>query len=97
MKSGGGWVLLIYQNATVRVYGAWIGIYYVLCSKTYSTFGAVFCCPVGSQRDARGTRICETVRTIGTIKNAHCLWWSDPEKSVCLLDYKQCNMKEIII
>ena len=42
------------------VCGAWIKIYYVLCSKTYSTFGGLFWFPGGSQRVARGTGICET-------------------------------------
>ena len=37
--------------------GTWIRIFYVLCSKTYSTFGSLFWFPAGSQR---GTRICET-------------------------------------
>ena len=30
------------SNATVWVYGAWIRIYYVLCWKTYNTFGGLF-------------------------------------------------------
>ena len=51
-------MLLICQNATV--YGAWIKIFYVLCSKTYSTFGGLFWSTTGSRRAARGARICET-------------------------------------
>ena len=35
-----GGMLLMYQNTTMRVYGAWIK-HYVLCSKTYSSFGIV--------------------------------------------------------
>ena len=42
------------------VCGAWIRMYYVLCSKAYSTFGGLFWIPAGLQRDARGTCICET-------------------------------------
>ena len=32
-----GSMLLMCQNATMRVYGAWIKTYHVLCSKTYSS------------------------------------------------------------
>ena len=53
-------MLLICQNATVRVYEAWIKRYNVLCSKTYSTFDVMSWSPAGSLRAARGTRICET-------------------------------------
>ena len=59
MKSYGG-ILLIYQNATVRVCGAWIRIYYVLCSKTYGSFGGLFWIPAGSRRATRGPHISET-------------------------------------
>ena len=31
-----------YQDTTMRVYVAWIRIYYVLCSKAYDTFGGLF-------------------------------------------------------
>ena len=58
-------MLLICQNATVQVCGARIRIYYVLCSKTYSTFGGLFWSPAGSGQAARGDRICET----------HLLFW----------------------
>ena len=44
----------------VRVCGAWIGIYYVLCSKIYSPYGDPFWIPAGSRRATRGARICET-------------------------------------
>ena len=33
MKFMGG-ILLIWQNPTMWVYGAWIRIYYILCSNT---------------------------------------------------------------
>ena len=33
-------MLLMCQNTTMRVYGAWI-TYYILCQKTYSDFGNV--------------------------------------------------------
>ena len=52
-------ILLIYQNATVRVCGARIRVYYVLCSKIYRTLGSLFLTPAGSRRAAWGTRICE--------------------------------------
>ena len=29
-----GGILLIWQNTTMQVYGAWIRIYYILCSNT---------------------------------------------------------------
>ena len=35
-------ILLICQNTTMWVYGAWIRMYYVLCSKTYSTSRNLF-------------------------------------------------------
>ena len=57
MKGG---ISLICQNATVQVCRAWIRIYYVLCSKTYSTFGGLFWNPAGLQWAPRGTSICET-------------------------------------
>ena len=52
-----GGILQLCQNATVRVCGAWIKIYYVLYSKTYNTRGGLFWTPAGSRRVAR---ICET-------------------------------------
>ena len=53
-------ILPICQNATVRVCGAWIRIYYVLCSKIYSTFGGLFWIPAGSRRADRSASICES-------------------------------------
>ena len=41
----------------MRVCGAWIGIFFVLCSKTYS---CLFWTPADSRRAARGARISET-------------------------------------
>ena len=38
-------ILLIYQNAMMRVCGAWIEIYYVLYSKLYSTLCGLFWTP----------------------------------------------------
>ena len=35
-------------------------IYYVLCSKTYRSFGGLFWAPAGSRRTSRDARICET-------------------------------------
>ena len=34
-----GGMLLMCQNITVLVYGAWVKMYYVLCPKSYSSFG----------------------------------------------------------
>ena len=36
-----GGMLLMCQNTTIWLYGAWIKTYYVLFSKTYSSFGIV--------------------------------------------------------
>ena len=36
-----GGMLLLRQNTTMRVYGAWIKTYDVVCPKTYSSFGNV--------------------------------------------------------
>ena len=59
-------MLLIFQNATVRVYGAWIRTYYVLCSKTFGTFGGLLWCPDDSRQAARNARICEA-RLLGAM------------------------------
>ena len=48
------------QSTTMRVYGAWIKIYCVLCSKTYNTLHSCHNFPAGSRQAARGVRICET-------------------------------------
>ena len=53
-------MLPICHNTTVRVYGAWIRLYYVLCIKTYDTFGDLFWSLAGSQQADRSARICET-------------------------------------
>ena len=45
-----GSILLICQNVTVRVCGAWVGMYYVLRPKIYSTLGSLFWTPAGSRR-----------------------------------------------
>ena len=42
-----------YHNA--GVYGGWIRIYYILCSKIYATFGGLFC----SSLVCDGLHICE--------------------------------------
>ena len=55
-----GGVLLIYQNTTMRVNGAWIKRYCVLCSKTYNTLHSCHNFPAGSRQATRGARICET-------------------------------------
>ena len=57
-KSMGG-ILLICQNTTVQVYGAWIKRYCVLCLKTYNTSHSPVILPSGSQQATRGARICE--------------------------------------
>ena len=48
------------QNTIMRVNGACIKIYCVLCSKTYNTLQSCHNFPAGSWQAARGTRICET-------------------------------------
>ena len=53
-------MLLICQNATMRVNGAWIKRYCALCSKTYNTLHSCHNFPGGSRQAARGARICET-------------------------------------
>ena len=53
--------LPMYQNTTMRVNGAWIKIYCVLCSKTYNTLHSCHNFPVGSRQATRGVRICETI------------------------------------
>ena len=39
-------MLLICDNAIMRVYGAWVSIYYDLCPKTDATFGGLFWPPL---------------------------------------------------
>ena len=48
------------SNTTMRVYGAWIKTYYILCSKRYSSFGNIIWSRASSRHTARGTSICET-------------------------------------
>ena len=48
------------QNTTMRINGAWVKRYCVLCSKTYNTLHSCHNFPAGSRQDARGARICET-------------------------------------
>ena len=44
----------------MRVYGAWIIIYYVLCLKTYNISGKVLRSTASSRQAVRNARICET-------------------------------------
>ena len=53
----------------MRVYGEWIKTYYVLCSKTYSSFGKVLYARVSVRHAARGARICETGLLIIQVRN----------------------------
>ena len=55
-----GGMLLVCQNTTVWVYGAWIKKYYILCSKINRTLWGLFLFPTGSWWAGRGTRICKT-------------------------------------
>ena len=48
-------------------------IYYVLCSKTYRSFGGLFWAPAGSRRTSRDARICETRIIIYLNQVARCL------------------------
>ena len=49
----------MFQNTTMRVNGAWIKIYCVLCSKTYNTLHSCHNFPAGSRQAAGGASICE--------------------------------------
>ena len=49
----------------MRVNGAWIKGYCVLCSKTYDTLHSCHNFPLGSRQATRGNRICETSLLIG--------------------------------
>ena len=60
MKSIPGDMLLLRQITTMWVYGAWIKIYYIICSKTYGIFSCLFWSSTGLQQAIRSTRICET-------------------------------------
>ena len=71
-------MLLICQNTTMRMYGAWIKTYYVWCSKTYSTSGKVFKSTAGSRQAARSARISETRLLLISIQV--CLLWITPQK-----------------
>ena len=42
------------------MYAAWIKIYYVLCSKTYSTFRNLLYSPSSLRQAATSSHICET-------------------------------------
>ena len=55
-----GGMLLMCQNTTMRVNGAWLKTCYALCSKTLSTFGNMLQCTVSSREATRSTCICET-------------------------------------
>ena len=61
------------QNTTMRVNGAWIKIYCVLCSKTYNTLQSCHNFPAGSRQAARGARISET-SLLQQEKNFHLIW-----------------------
>ena len=52
--------LPVCQNTTMRVNGAWIKRYCVLCPKTYATLHSCHNFPAGSRQAARVARICET-------------------------------------
>ena len=55
-----GGMLLMCQSTTMRVYGPWIKTYFVLCSKTCSSYGYVLWSSASLQQAGRVTRICET-------------------------------------
>ena len=48
----------------MRVNGAWIKRYCVLCSKTYNTLHSCHNFPAGSRQAASATRICETSKLL---------------------------------
>ena len=55
-----GGTLPMSQNTTMRVNGAWIKRYCILCSKAYNTSHSCHNFPAGSRQAARGACICET-------------------------------------
>ena len=55
-----GCILLICQNATMRVYGACNKRYCILSSKPFSTMSSLLQLPAGSQQAATSARIFET-------------------------------------
>ena len=55
-----GITLPMCPNSTMRVNGAWIKRYCVLCSKTQCTLHSYHNFPAGSRQAARGNRFCET-------------------------------------
>ena len=67
MKSLG----VCYSYVKMRVYGAWIMIYYILCPKTYGIFDGLFWSPAGSRQAARSGCICET----SSLENAAVKYW----------------------
>ena len=64
------------QNTTMRVSGAWIQRYCVLCSKRYNTLHSCHNSLAGSRQAARGARICET----SLLKQLHAVLslWDQP-------------------
>ena len=60
LYGGIGGTLLMCQNSTMRVNGAWIKRYCISCSKTYNTSHSCHNFPAGLRQAARGARICET-------------------------------------
>ena len=63
----GGIMFLIYQNTTMRVYGAWIRIYHVCAQKHMTPFDGLLWSPTGSRQAAKSARIYE-------IRLLRCTW-----------------------
>ena len=62
----------------MRVYGAGIKTYHVLCSKTYSISGNVLYSTASSRQAARSTHVCETRLIYQKCGNVNCvLAWLD--------------------
>ena len=67
-----GGTLPMCHNTTMRVIGAWIKIYCILCSETYTTLHSCHNFPAGSREAARDAHIFETSlldphKTVGVI------------------------------
>ena len=61
------------QNTTMRVIGAWIKRYCVLCSKTYNTLHSCYNFLAGSRQAARVARICEMSLSSTGIYSSGCM------------------------
>ena len=73
-------MLLMCQNTTMRVYGAWVKFYYASCPKTYSGFENVSYSNASSRQAARSARICE----IGLLRLCVSKFWHESSLECCV-------------